>query len=380
MSRQFKVYKIFLLILFVISMYPWFTWGLNLQYFSLIGAIYTLFLLSNGTILSYRKEYTPVVVLFLFLFLWIGKYNNIFGQLENILNWIILIGILSLKEEYKTEVIPFITKWFAILLGISLIVYVAAVVGVPLPSSSITRGTYIHTFTNYYLCIKIDGMMRFQSVFLEPGHMTMGLAPLLFLNKYDYKNKYVVILLLAQLFSFSLAGYIIMVIGYIYTVLFSSGERKISRIIFPIVVFAGFMGASTTIFEEDLFNDLIMARLEWSGDSISGYNRSSDYLDFQYEKVLHSPVKWFGEEWDSEMSEKGVAGYKLFFVMYGIIGVLAVILSYITTTYRKNSNTMLSWGFLLVLFLLLYQDAYPTWWCVLIALVYSNNVLQNQNT
>lgn len=358
-------------------MYPWFFWNFPVQYFSPLGAIYTIVLLFKGEILSHRLKISSTIFLFFVLYQWIDKYNNFFSHIESLSNWIIFLGIFSIKEEFRAEIISFITKWFSILLGVSLFFYIIHNLGVSLPSGSIQRANALKSFTNYYFFLSIDGQMRFQSIFFEPGHMTMGLAPLLFLNRYNYRNKYVIILLLAQLFSFSLAGYIVMAIGYTYVVLFSSQNNRFWKIVLPVLIFSVFLYLVQLIYSDDLFNDLIMARLEWTGTSIAGDDRSGDYLDYVYDRVRNSSSKWTGEEWISEKSEKGVAGFKLYFVMYGIIGTLLCIISYIKAVFISRSNLIWKAGLLLILFLLLYQNAYPLWWCLLIQLVLGLSYLKS---
>ena len=236
----------------------------------------------------------------------------------------------------------------------------------------------MRSYTNYYAFIDIEGSIRFQGPFLEPGHMTLGVAPLLFLNLYNVKNKYVLFLFLSQLFSFSLAGYIILIIGYTIVLLTANLNRKLINFLLPIVLFAGVLLLAATVYKEDLFKELILERLEWDGTSIAGDNRSSDFLDSEYDRLTHSDQKWFGTEWEAESSSKGVAGYKLYFVQYGIIGILLVLLSYIYANRVLSKKNTSEWGFLLILLLILYQNAYPLWWCLLIEVVCGNAYLNEQ--
>lgn len=365
-NNSFRYYKLFLFVLFILSMYPWFSWNMPVQYISVIGALYTLYLLARNQFLKLKNISLGTALLFLLLFLWIDKYNNMFSHVEAFCNWIIFVGLLALKEDFKPLVISSITKWFSIILGVSLIFYIAHMVGVSLPSSPLERANALKSFANYYFFISIDGQVRFQSIFFEPGHLTMGLAPLLFLNIYNYKDKYVLILLLAQLFSFSLAGYVVMVVGYSYIIMFSHQNNKLLHILLPVSLFIGFLYAITLIFEEDLFYDLIMSRLEWTGSGIAGDDRSSIYLDKVYKQILDSPNRWLGQEWLSSNSEKGVAGYKLYFVMYGVIGVLITLSAYIKSLLLSRNNISLRFGFFIVVMLLLWQNSYPTWWSLLI--------------
>lgn len=351
------------------SIHPWFLWGVSIQYIAIIGALYTLILLFKRKILSLDRRKTGPIIAFFFLYMWMAKYFNAFGYVESIANWMILVGIIALKEQFKHSLFHFITKWFSLLLLVSLFFYILYIVGVPLHHSPLTIGLYDTSISNYYAFVVIDGSYRFQSIFREPGYLTMGVAPLLFLNQYNFKNRYVLIMFISQLFSFSLAGYLVMVVGYIFTILFSNATDKIKKIIILIFLFSGFLYSIVEVFGENLFQDLILSRLELEGGTISGNNRSSNYLDFRFEQTLKSSDLFYtGSEYNNELSEKGVAGFKLYFVMYGLIGIIVFIWAYLKTFFSFSNKRNISYGFLLVLFLLLYQNAYPTMWALLITL------------
>lgn len=364
-------------------MRPWFSWEINFAWVSVLGVV-TVFLVGRGSDLwisrrTSRGNYTLLLFLFLILFLWESKYfTSLLGYIDHVLNWALLASLISLKDEYKCDLVRFITKWFSVILIVSLIYFIIHLLGIPLPHTIINRGADVRTYTNYFLFIDIEGSIRFQGPFLEPGHMTLGVAPLLFLNLYNVKNKYVLFLFLSQLFSFSLAGYIILIVGFSIVMLTAKVKHKVTSSLLPLVIFAGVLLLAVTVYKENLFRELILERLEWDGSTISGYNRSSDFLDSEYERLTHSDQKWFGTEWEAELSSKGVAGYKLYFVQFGLIGVILVFLSYFFANRVLSKKNTIEWGFLLILLLLIYQNAYPLWWCLLIELVCGNVYLNNQ--
>ena len=155
-------------------------------------------------------------------------------------------------------------------------------------------------------------MFRFQSVFLEPGHMTMGLAPLLFVNKYNLKNRYVLILFIAQMLSLSLAGYMMMMIGYGILFLFDkqSKKSKLISVLLSVILISSIASFMQNSFENNIFDDLIFRRMQFENGHFVGDNRSSIYLDRQFEDVVSSSDILTGRYFNAEMSEKGVAGYK----------------------------------------------------------------------
>jgi len=368
--QLYKVYRFLIFFLFINSMYPWFTWGMNLFLVSLVAFPICFKTLCNRKMTIRTTNRTIVSLLFLFLFVWLAKYKNATGYVEQLVNWMILTSVIYLRSDLKVDLLRFITKGFAIVLGVSLVFYVITLLGLPLPSQTIVREGLYNVFNNYYALVRMDGSLRFQSIFLEPGHMTMGLSLLLYLNRYDYKNKFVLILLLAQLFSFSLAGYLTLLVGFVLSILLSKGTRKFQRIIIPISVFSLFIATSSTLFKQNMFEELIISRLMWDGTTIAGDNRSNASLDFLYDQVMNSSDKWTGREWTGgEENEHGVSGYKLYLAMYGIVGGSLFFMAYLGSKVLLSRKIKLEWGLLTLIIMLMLQNAYPTWLCVMIPIV-----------
>ena len=367
-----------MLFLFIHSMYPWFTFEYENVYLSLGALGITAFVGFQTKIFQRNKSSIIVSILFLCLYLWLSKYSNIFGSLELIIQWLILCYIVSLKYEYKIQLIDFITKWFAILMSISLVAYILFLSGVPFPGTIVEYQQYF--MDNHYFFLQKE-MFRFQSVFLEPGHMTMGLAPLLFINKYNLKNRYVLILFIAQMLSLSLAGYMMMMIGYSILFLFDkqSKKSKLVSVLLSVILISSIAIFMQNSFENNIFDDLIFRRMQFENGHFVGDNRSSIYLDRQFEDVVSSSDILTGRYFNAEMSEKGVAGYKKFIVQFGLIGCVLLILSFFSTLkllvckYRRNAFLLV-----IMILLLLLQNAYPTWWCIVIATICGTTFMQNK--
>ena len=292
------------------------------------------------------------------------------GYIEQFINWMILSSVIYLRSDLKVDLLRYITKGFAIVLGVSLVMYLITMLGISLPSQTIVREGLYNKFDNYFLLVRMEGSLRFQSIFLEPGHMTMGLSLLLYLNRYNYRDKFVLILLMAQLFSFSLAGYLTLIVGFVLSILLSNGTRKFRRIIIPVLLFFIFLTSSSLIFNQNLFEELIIARLEWDGTTISGNNRSNASLDFMYDQVMNSSDKWTGRVWQGgEEGEHGVSGYKLYIAMYGLLGLVLFFIAYLGAKFYLSQKMKLEWGLLVLIMMLMLQNAYPTWLCVMIPIV-----------
>ena len=373
-----NIFYITMLFLFIHSMYPWFTFEYENAYLSLGALGITAFVGLRTKIFQRNKSSIIVSLLFLFLYLWLSKHSNIFGSLELVIQWLILCYIVSLQYEYKIQLIDFITKWFAILMSISLVAYILFLSGVPFPGTIVEYQQYF--MDNHYFFLQKE-MFRFQSVFLEPGHMTMGLAPLLFINKYNLKNRYVLILFIAQMLSLSLAGYMMMIIGY--SILFLSDKQskksKLISVLLSVILISSIASFMQNSFENNIFDDLIFRRMQFENGHFVGDNRSSIYLDRQFEDVVSSSDILTGRYFNAEMSEKGVAGYKKFIVQFGLIGCVLLILSFFSTLkllvckYRRNAFLLV-----IMILLLLLQNAYPTWWCIVIATICGIAFMQNK--
>lgn len=370
-SIYLKIYYIVILILFLDSMVPWFTFGINKLILESVGLVLIIVVAIRFRLFS--KAYNKTLFfLFLLFCLWMARFNTIFGIINTLVHWLILVSIIRLKEEYKVEIVNFITKWFGILMLISMIGYVLFVVGIPMRHVYVEYGRTYY-FDNYFFFLQRE-MFRFQGPFIEPGHLTMGLAPLLFLNKYNLRNIYVLFLFIAQLLSFSLAGYISLFVGF-FMVSYLSGLRKIlpSFLIFLFFSFGVGLFVNSYLGDE-VFSSLILDRLKVEDGKLVGDDRSSYYLERQFNQVVRSSDIFTGRFFDVELSEKGVAGFKRFFVENGLIGLVLLLLSYFSILIPLKNNRNIRKEvlfFILFVLMLLYQNAYPTWFFVSIPLLCS---------
>ncbi len=367
-SRQavnYRIYRFWIFFLFLYSMYPWVTLSIPPIIPNFIGSLLS-FSIIQKKIYTSRLDGNRLLlfICFMFLLLWIFRRSNFFGFVNIFFIIITIFSLISLRPDYKVDIIKYLTKWFAFLLLISLIFYILNLLSVPLPSIPLDSSAY--DATNYFFFIQSEISIRFQGLFIEPGHMTMGLAPLLFLNKYNFKDKYVFILMVAQLFSVSLAGYICLVAGLLLTLLFGKEKRKTLKVLLTVLLMLTvFVVVENKLLGADFLKETVIARLEWNGESIEGNNRAAAGIDYYYYKVINSDSKWTGID-ASESVLLGNAGYMVMVVSNGVIGLLLMILCYVLPAFRTKSFLMGSLSFSLILEMLLFQNAYPDWWCMII--------------
>lgn len=366
---KFNFYKWIIIFLFFQSMYPWFTLNLNIVTFYLIIIPILIAVNFKSGLYKINGKRHLTVALFSLLTLWEARGGSPFAYVQALGCTYVIGSIVYLRNDLKNEIIPLLTKVFAIILGISLIAYLLYMIGIPFSYQLIEYRNY--TLQNFYFFVTHWGnFFRFQGPFLEPGHVTMGLAPILFINRYNLKNRYVLILLVSQILTLSLAGYITLVIGYsLQTFLDGDSLKSRTKSVFVSVLFAsGALFLLESVLGESILEEKILSRLEWNGSKLSGDDRSSDMLDFEYEKSLRTGQALTGDEkFDQTKLEKGVSGYKLYIVRHGLLGSFLAVLAYILSITeapkgKKKPQILLC----ILLFMLFLQNAYPIWWCMII--------------
>lgn len=378
MGRNFLFFKFTISCLFISSLHPWFVWDIKGIYLSIVACICSIWVCRSGFISISAKSFS-VSIIYLILSIWTNRGMNYFGFGEILINWIVFLIILGLRNDYRRNVLVFITKCTAVILGISLPFFLIHLVGVPLPHLSVTNLSSFSSIDNYFLFVIKGSAPRFQGPFLEPGFMTMGTAILLFLNKYKLKNKYVLVLFISQIFSLSIAGYVLLIVGYLISIILSNKANRLSMLLTAFFMLLSSSMLLTNLLGEEIVEERIVGRLQWEDGKLSGDDRSSDYLDYLYENVVNSDLKWVGTEWNSELSEKGVAGYKLFVVKYGYVGLLLSISLYLSSIFIIEDKKKMKWQISLVFItlLMLFQNAYPTMWALLITTIYGLNLLND---
>lgn len=381
-DKFYIYYKISLFVYFINSMHPWFLLKIPAVWISLI--FFAISMIAYNKNYFYKNIRKGSVFCFFLMFMWIKKDGNFFGITEGLLNAVVFGTILNLKEELMIDCLKFITKWLALIVLVSGVFYILFLLGVNLPHTtlSLSENARKDGLENYYFFVftyEMFGMTRFYSIFLEPGYLTLGVAPLLFIYKYDVKNKYILLLLLSQLLSFSLAGLILLFWGFFYCTLCGKEKGKLKKIMGGILVLLlGFI-ALYNLFGYEYFYNTIFSRLIIENGTLSGDDRSSLYLDSVYDSMMKTSSLWTGTYFDVSFSEKGVSGYKLFAVQNGIIGVIIVVFAYLSLISFKKIRFNYLTGFVILCLLLLYQNSYPESMCILFTGACAIYVLDKEN-
>lgn len=176
---------------------------------------------------------------------------------------------------------------------------------------------------------------RFHSIFLEPGFIGSMLSFLLFAIKYNFSKWYNKVLLVALLFSLSLAGYMMTFIGYIIYLLVEGKSLK-KIVVFSILISIVYIVSIEYNNGDNLVNRSIIERLQPDEEKgIAGNNRTGSGTEFYYQQAINNGSIWMGLGIEKvnkinagsstsagyDTNIRG-AGYKVYFVTRGIISAL----------------------------------------------------------
>ena len=261
----------------------------------------------------------------------------------------------KLKPDESARAVNYITTRLAIIVGISLplwfiqsyiypILPVYNELDIGVMKSGVTGQTVM---SNYIFFVQhsdfIDSAFRFYSMFDEPGVLgTLG-AFVLFANKFDFKDKRNIVILVGCIFTFSFAFYVLAVMGYGYTLVISKNKSKIKIMLLAIIVLI-----PTFFFVRGLeaFDMLITYRFN-SGLTTSLDNRSKDALSNAWENNKWKTMYfWLGDRVEAERYNDN-GSYKAFILHNGFLTLLSLILLYYNIVPRRRRNRDIFYFFII---------------------------------
>lgn len=331
------------------SMLPWFIWPLQKVYIIissfLIGTAMVLDNLSRSMVFSRKNWIVPASLAIMLLILQrIVNKGNVIGFTEALLNGFVIFGLLKLELPYLKKTISMLCKIMGGFLVISMIAFFLHLFGFPLPSIDISKEDLLYDFTNYFWFMTSEQQNlllfpRFQSVFLEPGHLGTATSLLLFTQIGSWKKWYNISLLVATLLTFSLAAYVLLIM-IIFVGAWMQGKKLFKKIAIAISVLAITTIVSLTYQDGDnLVNNLILSRMEVDEDGkLSGDNRVTDSFEDVYDDYVTSSDIWFGRDYSIEEFGFGNSGYRVFLYDYGLICLLLALGFYATMSYNPSQK------------------------------------------
>lgn len=365
-----KIYQLSLLLLVFWGGHAWFTWSWDFYenkqkfvlyfLFSTIALFYALFM-------RVKIRLSAKLIICIFCYIMASFVNAAtFNSFLFILFSIIPLIILLCDNKHCPEHLEFITKALAVILVPGIFLYGIVVSGHFLPGIPVQYGDLSENFSYLFLNhiflltnVYWEGeTSRFYSVFLEPGYLGSLLAFILYANRYDFKKKYNLIVLLALVATFSLAGYITSLIGYLLQ------RKHIFRTLMKSAIPVAMISGALILFAvnynngDNYINVLLVDRLMPSDDGgIKGNTRKSDKLDLQLESTIRRGEIWFGSHnlADDDVSN---AGYKRYLITNGLVPTLLWLIFYLLVGSYCHDKRY-GFGFVFIIALTFLQAAYP---------------------
>lgn len=356
------------------SIHPWFLWKVNKSYYSFITVIViTTSLLFLKKIFEFNLyKIFSVLLLFIIAILY-SKNLNFIGFTAIFLSFVPYIILVFFKKQINAEILSFCTKGFSIVLIPSIIAYLFSFI-ITLPS----LGQIIHPasdkyiFENYFFFIEYIGLLgsnirRFSSIFLEPGYLGTCCAFLLFANNFNFKKRENKIILIALLFSLSLAGYITFLLGLIFNnlLILKKFNSKVKFVSAAILLFSIVFFVSQKYNDGDnVINLAFFDRLEQDSEKgIKGNNRTSLSTGDEFEQFISSDLFWYGLDrtrFKSDVEDDIIqgAGYQMYILQNGLVSVIVFFLFYLLLA-AKSLDKNKSYLFLFLIITTFLQAAYP---------------------
>ena len=289
-----------------------------------------VFVLINGKCYSFSKARRSIVwfiVLQVALLFNQGdlNFNGLLGIM--IPTWAVF-SVITLKDELKNDLFDTVYKSLAIILSISLVAWVLFIAGVQFPYTMEAYGVDdLYYFQNYRLFLRNTTMgsllvFRFCSIFLEPGYLGCMVSLILYIRRYKM-DFYGLVLLLSLFATFSLAGWILSLVGFLSIQLFNTRKPILILGIYILVFLSIWSGAKSFNGGDNVVNTLFFERLEYDEamGTISGYDRSTEQTnDWFWSTFIKSPDILFGSSSDANNLMINDNDWKAYVVKHGIVG------------------------------------------------------------
>ena len=297
------------------------------------------------------------ILLFLYFVAIFISHTLIRGRNLNYFISVIPFAFLPFGNKFFTKSVynNFLTI-YCLITSISVIVWIlhlaniAPILGTIAPLNKLKS----HDYILYPLLVSIPNNIRFCGVFDEPGVIGTLSAMLLCIQKFNFKDKRTIVILISGLCSLSLFFYILFVVTLI--VYYSFDKKNIIKIAFVIIII---FTAFQFIQNNDILNEIIGSRLEWDSESgkFAGDNRTNDKSLYFFNSILGSNEFWFGLEDNSLFLEYmiGESNIYMLLILNGFLFCLAYLLFIIIYGLSKKRKNITFILFIIIFLATIYQ-------------------------
>lgn len=348
------------------SMKPWFVWD-NPAILYILIIFFILTRLPFARRINKKHCVLLILCFILYTVVDVPHINDAKRFVEYIFRHFICTSlVILLLSEEKASLVKIFINFYAGVLLFSTIIYVLVILGMPIYSYqvSINDPYYSWGFSNsLFLILPITSFPfpRFQSIFLEPGHLGMISSLMLYMIRYNMRSWQGIIIFLSSLLSMSLAAYMLLFLGMvIYKLSFGNLLKTITFLLMILMTCT----MAYNFFPNSYFSQAILLRLEYDEDKgFKGNNRISEDFEYYYNnkfyKTEHVLLGIGGDNISTISGEGGNSSYKVFIVQYGIWGLVVLsVFFFVIVWYSKSSFVR---GLLLLYVASFWQRPYALW-------------------
>ena len=319
-------------------------------------------------IYNYEKYFTRKSKYYVFAFLILSFYFSMVALFDNYgygkgtLFDISLFFIFVCMPAYeRKKTFEYFFDFGTVLLFLAIIEYILFVVfGVGLILDTFDRGEmaakeslYMQGLFNYYCLDSID-LMRFQSLFREPGYLGQCAGLVLILWE-RVNTKKILVWLIAGIMSMSLFFYVFCFIVACYHLMIKK-YTNVSAVANKIKIFIVIVLICTVSFYfiPNEYKDILQSRIETIQETKTD-NRSTAELNFALEKMFkEGNVTGYGATsfYKNNMNENNT-GLKADLYILGVLGVIIILICHIMVlagTPSSNKNKYLCFLFFIILY------------------------------
>lgn len=191
---------------------------------------------------TFSFEISSVLLLLLLLLLYINKRNFIFPnklsffalfiavlifvclnfQVSSLLTLFAYISTFRLTDQSRDKILFYLNSFLSIIIGVSLLCWLLHFNGIfefplyrLLDLSVVGNDGYLE---DYFFFIHNPDLLfpRFYAIFEEPGALGVLLSFVIVANRFNFKEKKFLVIILGLIFTYSLAGYLLFFAGFVF--------------------------------------------------------------------------------------------------------------------------------------------------------------------
>jgi hypothetical protein len=349
-SRKSKTEQLLLVFLLLFIANPYFFWqwyGMMLP--RIVATLLALLIVyKNRRHINSGERWLILIYVFLWSFYMVNEFAK--GARMGVLasTPYVLIGFIPfMKEDFWKNVFRYFTTTYAVLIGLSMVMWLAAIAGVISPIGEIgeTNDSLIAQGKSYIVypltlvsTSNIDEFLRFCGPFDEPGVVgTLGALQLCAM-RFNLKDWRDVIILISGILSASLFFYAIAIIFWLSDLLF------VRKKMYPILlIFVGVIVAYNTTKDIPAVKNLVWNRVEWdsSRGTFAGNTRVNSNTQSNFQHYVSTGEIWLGvndkeKYWQENFGSTSIYD---FIAIYGILFSILYVLWVLFIGYKKGAPT-----------------------------------------